>query len=165
MSADACCNSQDKLNILQCDSWGFTAVFSPVWLIIIFCWSYQFNQHLMDSLCLKILELNGLTLVEHEHSDGEADMEEQVGLLCANTSGRNFWAVPVVKQLLAWFWVAWSFHYCIYRTRASSFGFVITLQFAYLSEPLATYLHASGCFLELSWVHSSESESLLFRLL
>lgn len=44
----------------------------------------------MDSLCLKILELNGLTLVEHEHSDGEADMEEQVGLLCANTSVRNF---------------------------------------------------------------------------
>ncbi|NXX64930.1 CDAN1 protein, partial [Spizella passerina] len=39
--------------------------------------SYQFNQHLMDCLCLKILELNGLTLVEHEHSDGEADMEEQ----------------------------------------------------------------------------------------
>ncbi|NWS33334.1 CDAN1 protein, partial [Polioptila caerulea] len=39
--------------------------------------SYQFNQHLMDSLCLKILELNGLTLVEHEHGDGEAHMEEQ----------------------------------------------------------------------------------------
>ncbi|NXH10722.1 CDAN1 protein, partial [Bucco capensis] len=39
--------------------------------------SYQFNQHLMDSLCLKILELNGLTLVEHEHSAGEADMDEQ----------------------------------------------------------------------------------------
>ncbi|NWS40999.1 CDAN1 protein, partial [Probosciger aterrimus] len=39
--------------------------------------SYQFNQHLMDSLCLKILELNRLTLVEHEHSDGEADMDEQ----------------------------------------------------------------------------------------
>ncbi|XP_074680319.1 codanin-1 isoform X3 [Strix aluco] len=39
--------------------------------------SFQFNQHLMDSLCLKILELNGLTLVEHEHSDGEADMDEQ----------------------------------------------------------------------------------------
>ncbi|NXL00492.1 CDAN1 protein, partial [Mesembrinibis cayennensis] len=39
--------------------------------------SYQFNQHLMDSLCLKILELDGLTLVEHEHSDGEADMGEQ----------------------------------------------------------------------------------------
>lgn len=32
----------------------------------------------MDSLCLKILELDGLTLVEHEHSDGEADMDEQV---------------------------------------------------------------------------------------
>ncbi|NXR25139.1 CDAN1 protein, partial [Cinclus mexicanus] len=39
--------------------------------------SYQFTQHLVDSLCLKILELNGLTLVEHEHSDGETDMEEQ----------------------------------------------------------------------------------------
>uniref|UniRef100_A0A8C3TWN5 Codanin-1 C-terminal domain-containing protein n=1 Tax=Catharus ustulatus TaxID=91951 RepID=A0A8C3TWN5_CATUS len=39
--------------------------------------SYQFNQHLVDSLCLKILELDGLTLVEHEHSDGETDMEEQ----------------------------------------------------------------------------------------
>ncbi|NXB99162.1 CDAN1 protein, partial [Orthonyx spaldingii] len=39
--------------------------------------SYQFNQHLMDSLCLKILELNGLTLVDHEHSDGEADIDEQ----------------------------------------------------------------------------------------
>ncbi|NWH48677.1 CDAN1 protein, partial [Fregata magnificens] len=39
--------------------------------------SYQFNQHLMDSLCLKILELDGLTLVEHEHSDGEAEMDEQ----------------------------------------------------------------------------------------
>ncbi|NWV25563.1 CDAN1 protein, partial [Origma solitaria] len=39
--------------------------------------SYQFNQHLMDSLCLKILDLNSLTLVEHEHSDGEADMDEQ----------------------------------------------------------------------------------------
>ncbi|NWX18076.1 CDAN1 protein, partial [Aegotheles bennettii] len=39
--------------------------------------SYQFNQHLMDSLCLKILELDCLTLVEHEHSDGEADMDEQ----------------------------------------------------------------------------------------
>ncbi|NXG02949.1 CDAN1 protein, partial [Sakesphorus luctuosus] len=39
--------------------------------------SYQFNQHLMDSLCLKILELNALTLVEHEPSDGEADMDEQ----------------------------------------------------------------------------------------
>uniref|UniRef100_A0A8C8SRT7 Codanin-1 C-terminal domain-containing protein n=2 Tax=Pelusios castaneus TaxID=367368 RepID=A0A8C8SRT7_9SAUR len=39
--------------------------------------SYQFNQHLMDSLCLKILELDSLTLVEHEPSDGEADMDEQ----------------------------------------------------------------------------------------
>lgn len=44
----------------------------------------------MDSLCLKILELNGLTLVEHEHSDGEADMDEQVSLSFTNTSVRNF---------------------------------------------------------------------------
>ncbi|XP_042312185.1 codanin-1 [Sceloporus undulatus] len=38
--------------------------------------SYQFNQHLMDSLCLQILELDGLALVEHEPSDREA-MGEQ----------------------------------------------------------------------------------------
>ncbi|XP_054828589.1 codanin-1 isoform X2 [Eublepharis macularius] len=38
--------------------------------------SYQFNQHLMDSLCLQILELNALALVDHERSDGEA-MDEQ----------------------------------------------------------------------------------------
>uniref|UniRef100_A0A8D2J8W9 Codanin-1 C-terminal domain-containing protein n=1 Tax=Varanus komodoensis TaxID=61221 RepID=A0A8D2J8W9_VARKO len=38
--------------------------------------SYQFNQHLMDSLCLQILELDGLSLVEHEPSDGDA-MDEQ----------------------------------------------------------------------------------------
>lgn len=44
----------------------------------------------MDSLCLKILELNGLTLVEHEQSDGEADMDEQVSLFFANTSVRHF---------------------------------------------------------------------------
>lgn len=44
----------------------------------------------MDSLCLKILELNGLTLVEHEQSDGEADMDEQVSLFFANTSVGNF---------------------------------------------------------------------------
>lgn len=43
----------------------------------------------MDSLCLKILELDGLTLVEHEHSDGEADMDEQVSLFFCNTPGRK----------------------------------------------------------------------------
>lgn len=40
----------------------------------------------MDSLCLKILELNGLSVVEHEHRDGEADMDEQVSLVFASTS-------------------------------------------------------------------------------
>jgi len=44
----------------------------------------------VDSLCLKILELDGLTLVEHEHSDGEADMDEQVTLFFANMSGGDF---------------------------------------------------------------------------
>ncbi|NXD79460.1 CDAN1 protein, partial [Halcyon senegalensis] len=58
--------------------------------------SYQFNQHLMDSLCLKILELNGLTLVEHEHSDGEADMDEQ-------DEKKRFTVVLLSLQLLAQF--------------------------------------------------------------
>lgn len=44
----------------------------------------------MDSLCLKILELDGLTLVEHEHSDGEADMDEQVRVYFAHTYGWSF---------------------------------------------------------------------------
>ncbi|NXE15450.1 CDAN1 protein, partial [Lophotis ruficrista] len=58
--------------------------------------SYQFNQHLMDSLCLKILELNGLTLVEHEHSDGEADMDEQ-------DEKKHFTVVLLSLRLLAKF--------------------------------------------------------------
>ncbi|XP_051677999.1 codanin-1 isoform X3 [Oryctolagus cuniculus] len=41
--------------------------------------SFQFNQHLMDSLSLKIRELNGLTLPPHEPNDdeGEADVDWQ----------------------------------------------------------------------------------------
>ncbi|NXX22332.1 CDAN1 protein, partial [Podargus strigoides] len=58
--------------------------------------SYQFNQHLMDSLCLRILELNGLTLVEHEHSDGEADMDEQ-------DEKKHFTVVLLSLRLLAKF--------------------------------------------------------------
>ncbi|NXN95470.1 CDAN1 protein, partial [Rhinopomastus cyanomelas] len=58
--------------------------------------SYQFNQHLMDSLCLKILELNGLTLLEHEHSDGEADMDEQ-------NEKKRFTVVLLSLRLLAKF--------------------------------------------------------------
>lgn len=42
--------------------------------------SFQFNQHLMDSLSLKIRELNGLVLPQPEPSDedGEADVDWQV---------------------------------------------------------------------------------------
>uniref|UniRef100_H2R4A8 Codanin 1 n=1 Tax=Pan troglodytes TaxID=9598 RepID=H2R4A8_PANTR len=41
--------------------------------------SFQFNQHLMDSLSLKIRELNGLALPQHEPSDedGESDVDWQ----------------------------------------------------------------------------------------
>ncbi|XP_076706774.2 codanin-1 isoform X4 [Callospermophilus lateralis] len=42
--------------------------------------SFQFNQHLMDSLSLKIRELNGLALPQHEpgDEDGESDVDWQV---------------------------------------------------------------------------------------
>ncbi|XP_042543826.1 codanin-1 isoform X3 [Dipodomys spectabilis] len=41
--------------------------------------SFQFNQHLMDSLSLKIRELNGLALPQHEpgDEDGESDVDWQ----------------------------------------------------------------------------------------
>ncbi|XP_053141858.1 codanin-1 isoform X2 [Hemicordylus capensis] len=58
--------------------------------------SYQFNQHLIDSLCLHILELDGLALVEHEPSDGEA-MDEQ-------DEKKRFAAVLVSLRLLAKFY-------------------------------------------------------------
>ncbi|XP_077178853.1 codanin-1 [Paroedura picta] len=57
--------------------------------------SYQFNQHLMDSLCLQILELNALTLVEHERSDGDT-MDEQ-------NEKKRFAAVLMNLRLLAKF--------------------------------------------------------------
>ncbi|XP_033001899.1 codanin-1 [Lacerta agilis] len=57
--------------------------------------SYQFNQHLMDSLSLQILELDGLALVEHEPSDGEA-MDEQ-------DEKKRFAAVLMSLRLLAKF--------------------------------------------------------------
>ncbi|XP_048340099.1 codanin-1 [Sphaerodactylus townsendi] len=56
--------------------------------------SYQFNQHLMDSLCLQILELDALDL-EHECSDGET-MEEQ-------DEKKHFAAVLLNLRLLAKF--------------------------------------------------------------
>lgn len=42
--------------------------------------SFQFNQHLMDSLSLKIRELNSLVLPHPEPSDedGESDVDWQV---------------------------------------------------------------------------------------
>lgn len=42
--------------------------------------SFQFNQHLMDSLSLKIRELNSFVLPQPEPSDedGESDVDWQV---------------------------------------------------------------------------------------
>ncbi|XP_066428517.1 codanin-1 [Eleutherodactylus coqui] len=39
--------------------------------------NYQFNQHLMDSLCQEIQELDSNSIVGHETTDVESDMEEQ----------------------------------------------------------------------------------------
>ncbi|XP_075700831.1 codanin-1 isoform X2 [Rhinoderma darwinii] len=39
--------------------------------------NYQFNQHLMDSLCQEIQELDANSIVGHETTDVESDMEEQ----------------------------------------------------------------------------------------
>ncbi|XP_063803724.1 codanin-1 isoform X2 [Pseudophryne corroboree] len=39
--------------------------------------SYQFNHHLMDSLCQEIQELDAISIVEHETTDRESYMDEQ----------------------------------------------------------------------------------------
>nr|DBA14299.1 TPA: hypothetical protein GDO54_005292 [Pyxicephalus adspersus] len=39
--------------------------------------NYQFNQHLMDSLCQEIQELDTISIVGHESTDGESSMDEQ----------------------------------------------------------------------------------------
>ncbi|KAM4014587.1 codanin-1 [Anomaloglossus baeobatrachus] len=39
--------------------------------------SFQFNQHLMDILCQEIQELDAISIVGHETTDEESDMEEQ----------------------------------------------------------------------------------------
>ncbi|XP_015275531.1 PREDICTED: codanin-1 [Gekko japonicus] len=80
--------------------------------------SYQFNQHLMDSLCLQILELNALALVEHERSDGEA-MDEQ-------DEKKRFAAVLMNLRLLAKF-----------------FGFLVFLPY-HTMEPSTGDLQASA---------------------
>uniref|UniRef100_A0A670XX17 Codanin-1 C-terminal domain-containing protein n=1 Tax=Pseudonaja textilis TaxID=8673 RepID=A0A670XX17_PSETE len=43
--------------------------------------SYRFNQHLVDSLCLQILELDSFALVEHEPSDGEDEKKHFASVL------------------------------------------------------------------------------------
>ncbi|XP_013367892.1 PREDICTED: codanin-1 isoform X2 [Chinchilla lanigera] len=60
--------------------------------------SFQFNQHLMDSLSLKIQELNGLPLPQHEpgDEDGESDVDWQ-------GERRQFAVVLLSLRLLAKF--------------------------------------------------------------
>ncbi|XP_068961949.1 codanin-1 isoform X2 [Petaurus breviceps papuanus] len=60
--------------------------------------SFQFNQHLMDSLSLKIRELNELTLPQYEPSeeDGESDVDRQ-------DERRQFASVLLSLRLLAKF--------------------------------------------------------------
>lgn len=61
-------------------------LFLPVSVPFLFCLllfshpSFHFNQHLMDSLSLKIRELNGLPLPQHKpgDEDGESDVDWQV---------------------------------------------------------------------------------------
>uniref|UniRef100_A0A8C6Y9B2 Codanin-1 C-terminal domain-containing protein n=1 Tax=Naja naja TaxID=35670 RepID=A0A8C6Y9B2_NAJNA len=43
--------------------------------------SYRFNQHLVDSLCLQILELDSFALVEHEPSEGEDEKKHFASVL------------------------------------------------------------------------------------
>ncbi|XP_060030462.1 codanin-1 isoform X8 [Erinaceus europaeus] len=65
--------------------------------------SFQFNQHLMDSLSLKIQELNGLTLPQPEPSEdeGESDVDWQVR---QNGGERRQFAVVMLSlRLLAKF--------------------------------------------------------------
>ncbi|XP_026526834.1 codanin-1 [Notechis scutatus] len=57
--------------------------------------SYRFNQHLVDSLCLQILELDSFALVEHEPSDGEATSEQD--------EKKHFASVLMSLRLLAKF--------------------------------------------------------------
>ncbi|XP_008102326.1 codanin-1 isoform X2 [Anolis carolinensis] len=83
--------------------------------------SYQFNQHLMDSLCLQILELDGLALVEHEPSDREA-MDEQ-------EEKKHFAAVLMSLRVLAKF-----------------FGFLVFLPYR-TSEPVTGDLLESAVLL------------------
>ncbi|XP_072120038.1 codanin-1 isoform X2 [Mobula birostris] len=58
--------------------------------------SHQLNQHLSDILCQQILELDGITILRHKSSGGEADMDEQ-------DEKAHFASVLMTARLLAKF--------------------------------------------------------------
>ncbi|XP_073466474.1 codanin-1 [Aquarana catesbeiana] len=58
--------------------------------------NYQFNQHLMDSLCQEIQELDALSIVGHETTDGDSDMDEK-------DEKKRFASVLLTLRLLAKF--------------------------------------------------------------
>ncbi|XP_067894319.1 codanin-1 [Heterodontus francisci] len=58
--------------------------------------SHQLNQHLSDTLCQQILELNSIAILSHESSEGEVDMDEQ-------DEKEHFASVLMTVRLLAKF--------------------------------------------------------------
>ncbi|XP_059807871.1 codanin-1 isoform X1 [Hypanus sabinus] len=58
--------------------------------------SHQLNQHLSDTLCQQILELDSITILRHKSSGGEADMDEQ-------DEKEHFASVLMTARLLAKF--------------------------------------------------------------
>ncbi|XP_051884039.1 codanin-1 [Pristis pectinata] len=58
--------------------------------------SHQLNQHLSDTLCQQILELDSITILRHKSSGGEADMDEQ-------DEKEHFVSVLMTARLLAKF--------------------------------------------------------------
>ncbi|XP_067847225.1 codanin-1 isoform X2 [Heptranchias perlo] len=58
--------------------------------------SHQLNQHLSDTLCQQILELDSIAILSHESSEGEADMDEQ-------DEKEHFASVLMTVRLLAKF--------------------------------------------------------------
>ncbi|XP_078262327.1 codanin-1 [Rhinoraja longicauda] len=58
--------------------------------------SHQLNQHLSDTLCQQILELDSITILRHKSSGGEADMDEQ-------NEKQHFASVLMTARLLAKF--------------------------------------------------------------
>ncbi|XP_041070600.1 codanin-1 isoform X1 [Carcharodon carcharias] len=58
--------------------------------------SHQLNQHLSDTLCQQILELDSIAIPRHESSEGEVDMDEQ-------DEKEHFASVLIAARLLAKF--------------------------------------------------------------